>query len=168
MPDPSTSVSAYRRGVLDAKVGPRIAIAHLCDPREGNPISIIGFNVPGVPDTSFAAPLALSEFVEPCDEPNQHLFLMPQYCHTNLHIDTIDIVAALIGPCVKLWVCFLPSPRNLPRMSSTNGQRAKPAKIGPKLEGGIIFTTASDESVYLPVGLPPFCLYSRRRIPRHK
>ena len=41
-------------------------------------------------------------------------------------------------------------------MSSTNGQRAKPAKIGPKLDGGVIFTTTSDETVYLLVG----CLHS--------
>lgn len=41
-------------------------------------------------------------------------------------------------------------------MASANGQKAKLARIGPRLEGGIIFTTTGEESVYIPVG----CLHS--------
>jgi hypothetical protein len=47
MADPSTSVSAYRRGVVDAKVDPRTQSPSSMI-QEDNPISIIGFHVPSV------------------------------------------------------------------------------------------------------------------------
>lgn len=68
-------ITAFRGGEVYIKVDSRIAIAQLHDPKELHPISLIGFNLPSVPDTSFSAPLTISEFVEPHDERNLQLLL---------------------------------------------------------------------------------------------
>jgi hypothetical protein len=156
MADPSTSITAFRRGEAGAKVDPRMAIAQLHHPKECNPISIIGLNLPSAPDTSFSAPLALSEFVEPFDESNLQLVLAPKYCFTDVHIDSAEGLSSPIGPCVKLRLVFPPTPHNLKLMSSAEGQKAKLMRIGRRLEGGLVFKTTSAESIYLPVG----CMHS--------
>jgi hypothetical protein len=121
MTDPSTSITAFRRGEADTKVDPRMAIAQLHDPRDCNHVSLIGFSLASVPDTSFSAPLALSEFVEPCDESNLQLIFTPKYCFTDLHIDSAEGLSSPMGPCVKLWLVFPPTPHNLKLMSSAEG-----------------------------------------------
>jgi hypothetical protein len=150
--DPDTTITAFRRGEADPKVDPRISIAQLHDPKELHPISLIGLNLPSVPDTSFSAPLALSEFVEPHDERNLQLLLTPKYGFTDLHIDSTDGISSPMGPCVNLWLVFPPTLHNLKLMASTEGQKAKLVRIGRKLEGGLLFKTTSAESIYLPVG----------------
>jgi len=152
----SPSFTSYRRGEADSKSDPRIAITQLYEPNRANPISVIGLDIESLPEFSFAAPLSLSEFVEPHDETNQQLLLTPKYCHTDLHIDSADGISAPMGKCTKLWLVFPPTSHNLKLMSSAEGQKAKLTRIGRKLEGGMIFKTSSAESIYLPVG----CLHS--------
>jgi hypothetical protein len=154
--DPNTIITAFRRGEADTKVDPRVAIAQLHDPKELHPISLIGFNLPSVPDTSFSATPALSEFVEPHDERNLQLLLTPKYGFTDLHIDSADGISSPMGLCVKLWLVFPPTVQNLKLMASAEGQKAKLVRIGRKLEGGLLFKTTSAESIYLPVG----CIHS--------
>jgi hypothetical protein len=154
--DPNTTIAAFRRGEVDTKVDPRISIAQLHDPKELHPISLIGLNLPSIPETSFSAPLALSEFVEPRDESNLQLLLTPKYCFTDLHIDSADGISSPMGPCIKLWLVFPPTAHNLGLMASAEGQKAKLVRIGRKLEGGLLFKTTSAESIYLPVG----CIHS--------
>jgi hypothetical protein len=148
------SYTAYRRGEADPKADPRIAIAQFCEPNRANPMAVIGLDI--LPESSFAAPLSLSEFVEPYDEKNQQLLLIPQFSHTDLHIDSADGVSAPMSQCTKIWVIFPPTSHNFKLLSSAEGQKAKLTRIGRKLEGGMIFKTSSAESIYLPVG----CLHS--------
>ncbi|PMD25870.1 hypothetical protein NA56DRAFT_744873 [Hyaloscypha hepaticicola] len=107
----------FETGLLKEFVGhqldPRISIAQLHDPKELHPISLIGFNLRSVPVTSFSAPLALSEFVEPHDERNLQLLLTPKYGFTDLHMD----VPALLGLLGRMRLNYILSNlRFQPRM----------------------------------------------------
>lgn len=66
--------------------------------------------------------------------------------------DTADDLSIPVGDCVKIWLCFPPTPKNLVLMSKADCQKAKLLRIGKKLEGGIIFTTTSAHGIWLPAG----------------
>jgi hypothetical protein len=49
-------------------------------------------------------------------------------------------------------VIYPPDKRYLSQLESAEGQKAKLARIGPSLKGGIIMKTTSAEAIYLPAG----------------
>jgi hypothetical protein len=70
--------------------------------------------------------------------------------------DSADGLSIPLGSCVKLWICFPPTAKNLELFAKAEGQKAKLARIGKHLEGGIMYTTTSENAIYLPVG----CLHT--------
>ncbi|KAL2073111.1 hypothetical protein VTL71DRAFT_10435 [Oculimacula yallundae] len=144
------SFYVYRRSEPCPTVNPRLAIAQLVQPTESSPVVLIGLDV--LPKGVFHMPVSLAEFVEGAEEANQQLLLTPKYAFTDLHVDTSDGVSSPIGQCRKLWMVFPPTEKNIGLMKKADGQRAKLVRIGKNLEGGLVFTTNSDEAIYLPAG----------------
>ncbi|RDL40244.1 uncharacterized protein BP5553_00223 [Venustampulla echinocandica] len=144
--------TTYRRGEPDSKADPRTAIAQLYEPSTSAPVSLIGLNIPELPDDLLKCPEALSKHVEPYDESGHQLFLTPRFSQTDLHIDSADGLSVPLGQCTKLWLAFPPTPKNLAHMYTQQGRKAKLSCIGSSLEGGLIFQTTAKEAVYLPVG----------------
>lgn len=79
-----SAFTVYRRGEADAKRDPRLAITQLMEPKESDPMTIIGLDI--LPDDALAVPVALSEFADAYDVSNQQVLLTPKYAHTDLHI----------------------------------------------------------------------------------
>lgn len=66
--------------------------------------------------------------------------------------DSTDVLSAPLGQTMKIWLLFPPTDHNLSLMKQAEGQRAKLARIGPQLEGGMVFRTDSTQALYLPIG----------------
>lgn len=146
------SYTIYRRGEGVTNADARLAIVQLSEPNEANPMIVIGLTPPELPETAFHPPISLSQYVEPHDERNQQLLLTPRFTITDLHIDSGDGISSPLGRCKKLWLVFPPTAKNLTLLKCAEGQKAKLQRIGQKLEGGLVFTTNSEEAIYLPAG----------------
>ncbi|KAH9206302.1 hypothetical protein DL95DRAFT_469762 [Leptodontidium sp. 2 PMI_412] len=144
----------YRRSEQSSTVDPSLAIAQLVEPSEAGPVVLIGLDI--LPQGIFHIPVSLSEFVEGVEEANQQLLLTPKYAFTDSHVDTSDSMSSPMGQCRKLWMVFPPTTKNLKLMKQADGQRAKLDRIGKNLEGGLVFTTNSEEAISLPAG----CIHS--------
>ena len=82
--------TVFCRGEVDRKVDPSTALAQLWSPDPAMPVSLVGFNLPKVLDSSvFRAPEELSLFIEPFEEGNQQLLATPTYWKTDLHIGIV-------------------------------------------------------------------------------
>lgn len=79
-----SAFTVYRRGEADVKTDPRLAVTQLMEPKESDPMTIIGLEI--LPDDALGVPLALSEFADAYDVSNQQLLLTPKYAHTDLHL----------------------------------------------------------------------------------
>jgi hypothetical protein len=76
----------FANGLHDPSLDPRKAIFQLYNPRKENPIAICGYRLPGVEDSDFKTPEALTELVEPFSEENLQVLLTPKFWITDLHI----------------------------------------------------------------------------------
>ncbi|CZT10695.1 uncharacterized protein RAG0_15104 [Rhynchosporium agropyri] len=140
----------YRRSEQAPTVDPRLAIAQLVQPAESGPVVLIGLDI--IPKGVFHIPVSLAEFIEGTEEADQQLLLTPNFSFTDLHVDTSNGISSPIGKCKKLWMVFPPTVKNIGLMKRVDGQRAKLTRIGRSLEGGLVFTTNSNEAIYLPAG----------------
>jgi hypothetical protein len=86
--DPAISFVTYRKGGSDEDADPRLAIAQLSEPNATNPAAILGLDL--IPEGSFEASLALSEFVEPFDQSQQSILLTPKFWNTDLHLGMVS------------------------------------------------------------------------------
>ncbi|CZT44029.1 uncharacterized protein RSE6_04150 [Rhynchosporium secalis] len=138
----------YRQSEQAPTVDPRLAIAQLVQPAESGPVVLIDLDI--IPKGVFHIPVSLAEFIEGTEEANQQLLLTPNFSFTDLHVDTSNGISSPIGKCKKLWMVFPPTVKNIGLMKRVDGQRAKLTRIGRSLEGGLVFTTNSNEAIYLP------------------
>ncbi|KAK0120173.1 hypothetical protein ONS95_011579 [Cadophora gregata] len=75
----------------------------------------------------------------------------PKGSFVDLHHDILQRgLARTIGRCKKVWLLFPGTPKNLEIYVSSTGFRNRLARIGSKLEGGIIVETDSSHEIEFP------------------
>ncbi|TVY73555.1 hypothetical protein LSUE1_G006060 [Lachnellula suecica] len=164
------NIPVFIQDIPDSSMDPFKVIAQLHAPNKANPVAIIGCRLPDLlPEDSMITPAALNQFVEPSEAKNSQILLTPKFWTTDLHIgmiptnsfsmhqtdislDVCDGLSIPIGPTEKIWIMFPPTSNNLRQMKSVEGQRGKLARIGAKMEGGLIFKTTSADAIYIPAG----------------
>ncbi|KAH7363952.1 hypothetical protein BKA65DRAFT_388900, partial [Rhexocercosporidium sp. MPI-PUGE-AT-0058] len=150
------SYATFCRGELDTEVDPSLALAQLWSPNPAMPVSLIGVKLPKVlPESIFKCPEEMSLFVEPFEQSNQHLFVTPTYCKTDLHIDTSEGLSLPLGS-EKLCLLFPGTKHNLDILQTAEGQKEKLARVGKSLEGGLVTNLTSSHAIYIPLG----CIHS--------
>ncbi|KAK6605155.1 hypothetical protein H4I96_05737 [Botrytis cinerea] len=84
-------------------------------------------------------------------EPTEAVMLTPKYSWAQLHFDNAEGLSGIIGKSgKKIFATFPNSPNNVKLFRSTLGREAKLEEIGSSLEGGLIFTITSEDTIYLP------------------
>ena len=67
-------------------VEPNTAVAQLVDPDSNKPVFLTGLQLPAVDNLRFCAPHDIRKFVEPVDETNVQVNLMPGHSFVDLQI----------------------------------------------------------------------------------
>ncbi|KAK6591461.1 hypothetical protein H4I95_12191 [Botrytis cinerea] len=144
----SVTCTIIQRGEPTDKKEAIQAVAQLAFPDPWNPLKLLDLRLPILTDDILRVP---NDLVCAYEVDNLQVMLTPKYSWAQLHFDNAEGLSGIIGKSgKKIFATFPNSPNNVKLFRSTLGREAKLEEIGSSLEGGLIFTITSEDTIYLP------------------